>query len=134
MSTLPDRNWPGKYNREVLSKSMRNFSSFLGILQSSHVVHNRGTRNWSQAVTQVCCYLIQRRATFPLADRCGGTVSPLSPSACNVKDASLFYGMYVFRKRNTSAEINITSHLLIYSCLKVKSIFLVVFESYSSPS
>lgn len=31
--TLPDRNCPGKYSRDVLSNKMRNFKSFLGIFE-----------------------------------------------------------------------------------------------------
>lgn len=31
INTLPDRNWPGKYNNDVLSNRIRNFNNFLGI-------------------------------------------------------------------------------------------------------
>lgn len=53
MRTLPDRNWPGKYSKDVLSKRMRNFNSFLGIL-FSHRVTARHTTNTADA-GRCCC-------------------------------------------------------------------------------
>lgn len=60
------------------------------------------------ATTQVCCYLIQRWATFPLVDRCGGASAPapLSPIREQRQHSSLFYGTYVSCKRNDLTETN----------------------------